>query len=144
MPAGSSAGDAITVDRYSLSADGVEIAQFSELVGMTSESEPTDIAGSILKKLPGKQTSAVVLRRALTADLHMSAWHEAALEGPTLVSRKSATVVMFDTAGRPVARFELEYAWPSKIEFGSLKSGTNDVLSETVTFAFKKLRRVAP
>jgi phage tail-like protein len=144
MPAGSSVGDAITVAQFSLTIDGVEIAQFSELVGITSEAETGDLAGFVLKKLPGKRNPpTVTLRRGLTTDLQISAWYDTAVEGRTREARKSAALVMYDTAGDPVARYHLENAWPSKLEVGLLKAGASD-LFETVTLTCDSTQRVAP
>jgi phage tail-like protein len=145
MPAGSGGGDAITAARFSLTIDGVEIAQFSELVGILSEAGSDDLAGRILKKLPGKtKPPTVALRRALTADTQIAAWHDAALDGELSAARKSATLVMYATDGNPVAKFHLESAWPAKLEIGALGAERDDVLYEAVTLACERIRRVAP
>jgi phage tail-like protein len=144
MHTGSSAGDAITAARFSLTIDGVEIAQFSELVGITSDAESDDLAGLVLKKLPGKRNPpTVTLRRGLTTDMQISTWHDTAVEGRTREARKNAALVMYDTAGEPVARYHLENAWPSKLEVNSLKAGASD-LFETVTLTCDRTQRVAP
>jgi phage tail-like protein len=69
--------------------------------------------------------------------------------------RKSATLVMYDYDGKPVARYHLVNAWPSKIETGGLESGTGKVAVETlelahegflemVTIVAEKIERVSP
>jgi phage tail-like protein len=144
MHTGSSVGDAITAARFSLTIDGVEIAQFSELVGITSDAEPDNLAGFVLKKLPGKRhPPTVTLRRGLTTDMQISTWHDTAVEGRTSEARKNAALVMYDTAGDPVARYHLENAWPSKLEVSSLKAGASD-LFETLTLTCDSTQRVAP
>jgi phage tail-like protein len=144
MPASTSAGGAIKASRFSLTIDGVEIAQFSELVAIISEAEPDDIAGKVLKKLPGKRTPpTITLRRALTTDLDVAAWHETAADGRTKEAHRNAILVMFDAAGDPVARYNLENAWPSKIEVGT-RTAASDDLMETVTLVCDAARRVAP
>jgi phage tail-like protein len=134
--------------RFSITADGQEIASFSELTGITTEIETVDMISSggnqqILKKLPGKRTPpTVTLKRGMTRGLEVQAWHDAALtDAPT--ARKNATLVMFDVAGQPVARYHLEQAWPSKIEINGLKAGASEVLMETVTIVCDHLQRVA-
>ena len=145
MPGGGSpGGGAITAARFSLTIDGVEIAGFSELGGITSEAGPDDLAGRVLTKLPGKRKPpTVTLRRAMTGDLQLSAWHQSVVEGQ-VAARKNAVLVMFDAAGSPVAKYHLEAAGPSELSVAPLKAGSNEVLMETVTLVCEKLERLAP
>jgi phage tail-like protein len=50
---------------------------------------------------------------------------------------------MYQADGKPVARYHLEMAWPSKIEIGALKAGASEVLMETVTIVAEHIQRVA-
>jgi len=143
-PGGIGATDVIAPSRFSLTIDGVEIGQFSELVAITSEAQPDDLAGALLKKLPGKRKPpTVTLRRALSADQQLWAWHEAARRERPSEAKKSAALIMFNIEGEPVARYHLENAWVSKIEIGALKAGASEVLMETVTIACETLQRIA-
>src|SRR5438309_1279543 len=73
MPAGglgpSQPNDALTAARFSITIDGYEIAQFSELSGITTEVEAVKFMESsdkevITKQLPGQYKPAtVVLKR---------------------------------------------------------------------------------
>jgi phage tail-like protein len=136
--------EAIAPARFSLTIDGVEIAAFSTLVGIVSGVEPDDIAGALLKKLPGKRNPpTVTLRRGLTDDMQLSALHESAHDSRASSVKRSASLTMFNTAGEPVARYQLEHAWVPKIEIAPLKAGSNEVLMETVTLACDHLQRVA-
>jgi phage tail-like protein len=129
--------------RFALTVDGNEIASFSELGGVISGIDPSQLelnAGSL--KLPGKQTPpTVTLKRGMTRDTVLWTWHEAALGGDA-GARKNAYLVMYATDGSPVARFYLENAWPSKVEIGGLKAGASEVLLETVTLVCERLERV--
>jgi phage tail-like protein len=135
-------GDAIAAARFSLTIDGVEIAQFSELVGITSEVEPDDLAGLLLKRLPGKRKPpTITLRRAMTSDTRLASWHESGRDAKATEVRKAASLVMYNPAGEPVARYHLENAWVPKIEIGALKAGTSEVLYETVTISGDTIQR---
>jgi phage tail-like protein len=136
--------EAITAARFSLTVDGVEIAQFSELVSITSQAEPDDLTGKLLKKLPGKRNPpTVTLRRALTTDVELANWHAAAVEVNTAQARKNADLTIYAADGSPVARYYLENAWPSKLEIGALKAGSAEVLNETVTLTSETAQRIA-
>lgn len=133
----------IVPTRFSLTIDGVEIAQFAQLATIRSEAAPDDLAGMLLKKLPGKRTPpTVTLRRGMTTDLQLWVWHEAA-RGAHGEGRKNASLTMFDATGEPVARYHLENAWPSKIEIGALTAGAGEPLFETVTLTCEDIQRVA-
>ncbi|MFL6142417.1 MAG: phage tail protein [Labedaea sp.] len=141
--------DAITAARFSLTIDGVEIAAFSELQGITTEVEPVELMEStdkevILKKLPGKTKPAtLVLKRGKNSSMELWSWHEAVLLGNIVAARKSCSLIMYNTDGKPVARYHLEHAWPSKLEIGAMKAGSSEVLMETVTIVSERIQRVA-
>jgi phage tail-like protein len=141
--------DVLTAARFSLSVDGHELASFSELGGITSSIEVADVvetAGNdtVLKKLPGRRTPpTVVLKRGMHSSLDLWQWHAAVWVGDP-AARRSCSLVMYNTKGEPVARYHLEQAWPAKIEIGTVTSGANDVLMETVTIVCEHVQRLAP
>ncbi len=139
--------EALTASRFSLTIDGSEIAAFSELQGITSEVVPGEYAeGTDLRavaKLPGTvKPPTIALKRGKTSSLELWAWHEAVRNGDLAAARKSCSLTMHNAEGKPVARYRLEHAWPSKLEVGSLKAGSTDVLHETVTLVCERLQRV--
>jgi phage tail-like protein len=141
--------DAITAARFSITIDGYEIASFSELQGITTEVEPVELMEStdkevILKKMPGKTKPATLtLKRGKNSSMELWAWHEAVLMGDIVAARKSCSLVMYGTDGKPVARYHLEHAWPAKLEIGALKAGASEVLMETVTIVSERIQRVS-
>ena len=153
MPGGLSPqqpNDALTAARFSVTIDGYEIASFSELQGITTVVEPVPFLESsdkevIYKQLPGKQLPpTIVLKRGKNNSMELWAWHEAVRMGDIVAARKSASLVMYNYDGQPVARYHMENAWPSKIEIGGLKAGASEVLMETVTLVCESIQRVSP
>ncbi|MFC0545947.1 phage tail protein [Kutzneria chonburiensis] len=142
--------DALTAARFSITIDGYEIASFAELLGITTEVEAVELMEStdksvVLKKLPGKvKPPTLVLKRGKNSSMELWAWHEAVLNGDIVAARKSCSLVMYSTDGKPVARYHLEHAWPAKLEIGALKAGASEVLMETVTLVCEHIQRVAP
>lgn len=142
--AGADAGDPLTAARFEITIDGHSVGSFAE-VGLVSGFEPAEL--ELATKgivLPSKQKPpTITLKRGLTRNLELSAWHEAARTGD-VAARKNASLVMFDVEGRPIARWNFANAWPAKIEIGALKAGASEVLMETVTLVAEDIQRVAP
>jgi phage tail-like protein len=151
-PAGSgqtTTRDAVTAARFVLTTDGYELASFSELQGITSEVTPTEYMSSadkkaVQRKLPGTaKPPTVVLKRGKNGGLELFAWHEAVRNGQP-GARKSCTLMMYNSAGEPVAKYYLANAWPFKLEISALKAGSNEVLYETVHLTADSIQRLAP
>lgn len=141
--------DALTAARFVLTVDGAEVAQFSDLIALSSGVDPSSLTlgpaskGAAARKLPGKWTPpTVTMKRGQSNDLGLFAWHRDALS--RRAARKDAVLVMFDVQGRPVARYHLESAWPARIVVSGERVGAGQVLFETVTFACDGIERVSP
>ena len=134
----------ITANRFSLTVDGAEIASFAELSGIVTEVEPHDYLEQpntevMYRKLPGKlKPPTVTLKRGAGFE-RIWAWHESVRAGDIAVAQKNCTLTLYNTEGKPVARYHLEKAWPSKIEIAGLKVGANEMLMETVTLVAERI-----
>jgi phage tail-like protein len=115
-------------------------------VGISSEVDVLDAISAsptetVLKKLPGKRKPpTVTLRRGMTRNIEMAAWHELVILGDIAAARKSCSLTMFNATGDPVARYHLTDAWPQKVDVTVSESGT---LTETVTMTCDFIQRVA-
>lgn len=142
--------DVTTANRFSITIDGYEIASFAELSGIVSEIEPADsweTSGSQvqLKKLPGNfKPPTVTLKRGMNSSLELWAWHAAVRQGAMASARRSCSLTMYNSDGKPVAKYFLEKAWPSKVELAGLKAGASEALMETVTLTAENIQRIAP
>ena len=133
----------IAASRFGISIDGVEIASFTELAGISSSVHPVEAPGSNGKPKRFHVEGLVTLRRPMTTSLDMWAWHEAArFDRPRHL--KDMVLLVYDVNGATVARYTLTDAWPKKIENGSLATGSSEVLMETVTLVCERIERVAP
>ena len=140
-------GAPITAARFSISIDGYEIGSFSELAGISSEVETVDYVPSgsrestLLDRFAARRVkTAVRLRRRRSNDPRLAAWHGAAARN-LAASLKACELRIYDPLGKPIARYRLEHAWPSKIEIGSLMAGPLREPSETVTITCEYLQR---
>ena len=144
------ATDLAKAQRYSLTIDGFEIASFTELVSMTSEVLPVDFVEStdreiVFKKLPGElKPTTVALRRPITTSLELWAWNDTVRQGNIVAARKSVSLTMLNGQNRPIARFMLEKAWPTKLGVDTPVNAAKDALYETVVLVCERLYRMAP
>ena len=120
----------VSAARFGISIDGVQIGVFEQLI---SEADLGTGAGG----------QAITLTGGRTRGLEMAAWHELVVLGDVAAARKSASLTMYSSDGKPVARYHLTDAWPTKIEIGTLKAGASEVLMETVTMTCEFIQRVA-
>ena len=135
--------------RFGISVDGVQVASFSELQGITTEVRPVEyIEGredpvSFLNRYTRTRPPVSIrLVRSRTTDTRIAAWHRAASVN-ALTGRKNCILTVHDSQNKPVARYYLENAWPSVIQPGTrTAAGAGAVAMETITIAHESFDRV--
>jgi phage tail-like protein len=139
----------IAASRFGLSVDGVNIATFSELQGITTkvdviEFRESTAEGVRIVKIPGATApeGEVKFKMAMGSNLSMNSWLEAAQAGMMDEARKSCSLVMYDAENKPVARFYLENAWPAKCVLSPMRAGGNDVLQQEWSIVYETIQRV--
>ena len=141
--------DALAGYHFSIEVDGVTMAQFQEVSGITSEldvielKENTKDGKYILHKLPGnRKPPTITLKRAKNASKDLWEWHQKIYQGSVSDARKNGSVVLYNYDHSEVGRYNFMNAWPSKVSMSTLKAGSNDVLMEEVTIVCEELERV--
>src|SRR6185436_10420884 len=139
----------ITAARFELSIDGHSLATCSELAGITTEVETVDYVPSgesetvFLNRVTGvRKPLSVRLVRTRSANPSLRTWYEAAKVNPGRLPKRVAMHVL-EGADKPVARYSLENAWPSKIEIGGIRGDPATSTMETVTISCEFIRRVS-
>jgi phage tail-like protein len=140
MPASASNAQVLSAAHFVISIDGTEVATFSELTGINSEVEAVEyISANSTKdglvqhtKQFGKtKPPKVTLKRGLDGSKAIWAWHEAVLAGDPAALR-SCTLSLKSASGDINISYELENAWPAKVDIAGMKAGASDVIMETV------------
>jgi phage tail-like protein len=151
MPVGlpSLPNDALASYHFAVEIDGVEIAQFSELSGITSEIDVIELKENsrdgkpMLKKLPGaRKPPTITLKRAKNASKALWDWHYAMYQGKIGAARKNGSIVLNDFENGEVARYNFTNGWVSKVTMSTLKAGSNEVLMEEISIVCEELQRV--
>jgi phage tail-like protein len=137
MPIGE---DALAGYSFSVEIDGVMVAQFKEVSGLSAEiqtiehRENTMKGLPVLKKLPGAlKWGDLTLKRGRTDSTALWDWIKQVQDGDVDGARKNGSVVLYDYKHGEVSRFNFQNGWPSKVSLGSLQAGGNDVLVEECT-----------
>jgi phage tail-like protein len=129
--------------RFELTIDGHSLASFSELVGISSTATVPSSPSSVSAVGAPLGSPTVTLRRGMTRNIEIAAWHELVILGDVTAARRSVSLTAYDIGGRPVARYHLTDAYPSKLEITTLKAGASEVLMETVTMTCAFVQRVS-
>jgi phage tail-like protein len=136
----------LTANRFSLTADGYEPAVFDDLKEVTKQVDVTEYTTSpdkdaALSKVGATLRPVLTLKRGATKSRSLWGWHAAMLRGDP-AGRRNVTLTAFNSEGKPVARFYLEAAFPSKITIGGATAGASEALIETVTLVATDIQRV--
>jgi phage tail-like protein len=107
---------------------------FREMSGMGSENEVVEYKASgpdgkfVIQKVPGRMKwNNITLKRGITDSVDMWKWRKMVEDGDVTKARKNGSVVMFDTTGKEVARWNFINAWPSKLTGPTANAGNNEV-----------------
>ena len=123
--------------------DGISVAAFCEVSGLTSETEVIEYrTGSdklnTVRKLPGLTKYAnIVLKRGITQDNQLWQWRRAIEQGTP--DRRSGAIVLLDDERNPVRRWRFSDGWITKFDGPDLNAKGNDVAIETIEIAHEGL-----
>jgi len=127
---------------FLLEIDGVVKAGFSEVSGLSTETDVLDYREgnepATVRKLPGlTRYSNITLKRGVTKDKSLWQWRKAVIDGK--VQRSSGSVILLDESRQPVLVWNFREGWPCKWEGPSLNAKTSDVAIETIEIAHEGL-----
>ncbi len=116
MPIGE---DALGNYAYQIEIDGITLASFKEVSGLSAEIQP--------------------IERGKTDEPGWWKWIKEVQDGKIDGARRNASVVLYDYERGEKARFNLFNAWPSKVSVGSLQAGGNEIAIEECTIVHEGL-----
>jgi phage tail-like protein len=124
--------DPYTAFNFQVSLDGIVVAGFQEVDGLSPDSEtstPIDRAVARLRKLIGlRKYATVTLKRGYVGDRTLSAWYSEVRTGR--IARR--TIVIKQTVAGRRRSWCIANAWPKKFEASDLSGEANDVVIESM------------
>jgi len=131
--------------RFRVEIDGEEVAGFSEVSGLSVETDVIEYREgnekqSIVRKLPGlNKVTNITLKRGITDSMYLWEWRKLIMDGD--IQRRSVRITVLDEAGQDRARFRIIEAWPAKYEASDLDAAGNDVVIETLELVHEDFER---
>lgn len=122
---------------------------FRECTGLGSENEIVESKASgpkgefIIKKIPGRMKfNNITLKRGITSDMKMWQWRKMVELGQVEQARTNGSIVMFNTTGSEIARWDFVKAWPSKLTGPTANATNNEVGIEEMEITHEGYERV--
>lgn len=133
-------GDPVATRLFGIEIDGVNIAQFQEVGGITNTIQPiehrenTPGGQQVIKKLPGNVSSGdITLKRGKSADRTLWQWFRQVRDGDIAGARRNGSVILYDYERGEVSRYNFRNGWPSRLNISTLSApGQSAVIEECV------------
>lgn len=140
----------LTTFAFHVEVEGVDIATFKEASGFESTTEviaykETTQKGRVAtKKVPGSRSwSDITLRRAISSSLALWEWRKQVLDGDIDGARRDGSVVLYDSTGEAVVRYNFFRGWVSQWKGPDMDADQDEIAVEEVTIAHEGLEREA-
>ncbi|MFC4158631.1 phage tail protein [Chitinimonas lacunae] len=128
---------------FRVEIDGLTVASFSEVGGLTADGDPVDYREgkdptNAVRKLVGlRKYTNLSFKRGYVQDNTLWLWYQRIANG--IPDRRSGSVVLMNEAHRDVMRWNFENAWINKIEGPGLNATGNQVAIESMELCHEGL-----
>jgi phage tail-like protein len=134
---------------FSLELQGKVTGYFTECSGIGSEHEVvehkvvTPDGHQKVMKIPGRlKWGDITLKKGVTSSMEIWEWRKKVEDGQVDAARCNGSITMFDQRLTPVAQWDFEGAWPTKVSGPTPKADGNEVGLEELTIAHEYIKRV--
>jgi phage tail-like protein len=127
---------------FRLEIDGTNVAGFTEVGGLASESDVGEYREgtepALLRKIPGlKKYTNITLKRGFTDNSELWEWRKTSEDGAT--ERRDGSIVLLDESRTEALRWNFRAGWISKYEGPALNSTTSEAAIESIEIAHEGL-----
>jgi phage tail-like protein len=136
MPGSMRKGDPYLSYRFRVEIKGIQVGAFSEVSGLQVEIETHDYReggeNAYIHKVagPARYPSHLILKHGLMDADELWRWQQDVVQGT--FKRHNASVILMDSAGEPIWRWEFKDAYPVRWAGPELRAGTAEVAVETL------------
>ena len=128
---------------FRVEIEGLPVAAFSEVSGLTAEGDPvdyregTDPTNNVRKLVGLRKYANLMLKRGYTQNTTLWDWYRRIAEGQA--DRRNGSIVLMNEAHRDVMRWNFDNAWINKIEGPGLNAANNEVAIENMELCHEGL-----
>ena len=121
---------------YRLEIDGLEVASFGEVSGLSNEVDAVDYRDSpdlppTMRKLPGlRKYTNITLKRGYTKNRELWLWFRNIQNG--IDDRRDASIILMNEDRIAVVRWSIQNAWIRQLEAPTLNASGNEVAIESL------------
>lgn len=128
--------------RFKVELDGLLIADFTEVLGLTAENEVQVIREGGVNEFEHhfftiRKYPPLVLKRGFTSTSDLWNWYEATLKGK--FQRKNGAVILLDASGQETYRWNFLQAYPVKWIGPQFKADLSEVAIESLEIVHQGL-----
>jgi phage tail-like protein len=142
--------DPLVAFKYGLELEGKLSGYFTAVSGIGSKSKVVEekvtnpeTGETIIQVMPGRLTwTPVTLERGVTSSTHIWEWRQQVVDGKVDDARTNCSIVAYDQANQPIARWEFDNAWPSEVLGPFLDEQATGYMVESITIVHEGMRRV--
>lgn len=136
--------EAFAAFRFVVQIDGVAEAYFTEctLPNLEVEVEEEKEGGfnQGVHLLPGRvKRGTLTLKRGLAQSSALLSWYLEVMQGQVSKAKRQVSVMLYDSLGEPIVRWDLTGAFPSKWSGPSLGAAKSEIAIETLELAFESV-----
>jgi len=135
---------------FTLEIEGDQLmGLFTECSGIGSETEVIEHkvvqnGKPVIMKVPGRlKWENITLKKGITDDLKVWNWRHQIEIGNVESNRFNGSIIMTDHDLTPVARWDFERGWPTKVSGPSPKADSNEIGIEEIIIAHEGISRVS-
>jgi phage tail-like protein len=128
---------------FRIEIDGLTVASFSEVSGLSSDGDTVDYREGTdkaltVRKLPGlRKYSNVTLKRGVTQNQELWQWYLNVVNG--ISDRRNGSIVLMNEERDDVVRWNVQNAFINKYEASTFSASGNEVVIETVELVHEGL-----
>ena len=134
---------------FGVEFQGQVTGAFRECTGLGSENDVVEYKASgpkgefVMKKVPGRMKwNDITLKRGITDTMDMWKWRKLVEDGDVVKARANGSIVMYDTTGKSIARWDVKNCWPSKLTGPAGKADGNEVAVQELVLTHEGYERV--
>ena len=133
---------------FAIEIDSATVAFSKEAKGLSTEVEVItrqvvdDRGREITERIAGHLAPGeVTLTGDMDGSTYLTAWFKEVTEGKSESYRRNGSIVMFDSAGSEVARWNFVNGWPKSWSLTDLDAGADNVATEAFVITHEGLTR---